>query len=146
MAVPAHDGRDFDFAKKYNLEIRQSVAPYFKDDPREDKETEKRDLINVIVKNPKNNTYLCLKWKTTDWQSFPGGGTDGEELIKAARREVAEETGYINIKFIKQIGIPFMLNFTDRIKIQMFLPISNIFFSSWKMKKEMKLKTKKKAA
>ena len=26
MAVPAHDERDFEFAKKYGLEIRQSVA------------------------------------------------------------------------------------------------------------------------
>ncbi len=27
MAVPAHDQRDFEFAKKYNLEIVQSIAP-----------------------------------------------------------------------------------------------------------------------
>lgn len=27
MAVPAHDARDFQFAKKYNLEIRQVIAP-----------------------------------------------------------------------------------------------------------------------
>jgi leucyl-tRNA synthetase len=26
MAVPAHDTRDFAFAKKYNLEIIQSIA------------------------------------------------------------------------------------------------------------------------
>ena len=27
MAVPAHDERDFEFAKKYNLEIRTSIVP-----------------------------------------------------------------------------------------------------------------------
>ncbi|MCX6567008.1 MAG: leucine--tRNA ligase [Candidatus Aminicenantes bacterium] len=27
MAVPAHDGRDFDFAKKYGLEIREVIVP-----------------------------------------------------------------------------------------------------------------------
>jgi leucyl-tRNA synthetase len=27
MAVPAHDERDFEFAKKYNHPIKQSVAP-----------------------------------------------------------------------------------------------------------------------
>jgi leucyl-tRNA synthetase len=29
MAVPAHDTRDFEFAKKYDLEIIQSIAPKF---------------------------------------------------------------------------------------------------------------------
>ncbi len=27
MAVPAHDSRDFDFAKKYNIPIRQVISP-----------------------------------------------------------------------------------------------------------------------
>jgi leucyl-tRNA synthetase len=27
MAVPAHDERDFDFAKKHNIPIIQSIAP-----------------------------------------------------------------------------------------------------------------------
>jgi leucyl-tRNA synthetase len=27
MAVPAHDERDFDFAKKYNLPIKQVIIP-----------------------------------------------------------------------------------------------------------------------
>ena len=26
MAVPAHDQRDYDFAKKYNIEIRQVIS------------------------------------------------------------------------------------------------------------------------
>ena len=28
MAVPAHDERDFEFANKYNLSIKQVVAPH----------------------------------------------------------------------------------------------------------------------
>jgi len=32
MAVPAHDERDFAFAKKYNLEIIQSIASEKKKD------------------------------------------------------------------------------------------------------------------
>ncbi|MCX6764022.1 MAG: class I tRNA ligase family protein [Candidatus Moranbacteria bacterium] len=105
MAVPAHDERDWEFAKKYDLEIKQSIAPYLKDNPQEDKKTEKREVATAIVKNPKNNTYLCLNWKTTAWKSFPTGGIDnGEDAVKSAMREIEEEAGYKNLKFIKQIG------------------------------------------
>jgi leucyl-tRNA synthetase len=31
MAVPAHDERDYEFAKKYDLEIIQSIAPFYTD-------------------------------------------------------------------------------------------------------------------
>ena len=33
MAVPAHDERDFEFAKKYNIKITQSIAPINKEHP-----------------------------------------------------------------------------------------------------------------
>jgi leucyl-tRNA synthetase len=104
MAVPAHDERDFEFAKKYNLPIKEVVAPYKIFDLRNDRETEEREVVTAIVKNPKNNKYLCLDWKITDWKSFPAGGIKGEDIVKEAKREVLEETGYKNLKFIKQIG------------------------------------------
>jgi len=107
MAVPAHDERDFEFAKKYGLEIKESVAPYDSYETKPGKETEDRELAMVIVYNPKDNAYLCMKWKTTPWQSFPAGGLDGEDPVIAAKREVLEETGYKNIKFIKEF--PFTL-------------------------------------
>lgn len=81
MAVPAHDERDFEFAKKYELEVIQSIASYTKYTPKEGKETEKRNVGVAIVRNPKDNTYLCLDWKTTTWKSFPAGGLDGNDLI-----------------------------------------------------------------
>ncbi len=61
-------------------------------------------MVTVIVKNPQNNTFLCLNWNTTEWKSFPTGGIDNDDLVEAAKREVREEKGYINIKFIKQLG------------------------------------------
>ncbi|NTU69448.1 leucine--tRNA ligase [bacterium] len=106
MAVPAHDERDFEFAKKYNVPVKEVIAPYWLDEnypPQQDKETEKREVVAIIVKNPKTGKFLVLKWKKTGWQSFPTGGLDGEDLETAARREILEETGYKNLKFIKQI-------------------------------------------
>ena len=35
MSVPAHDERDFEFARKYNLEIRLVILPLVDDDPEE---------------------------------------------------------------------------------------------------------------
>jgi leucyl-tRNA synthetase len=68
MAVPAHDERDFEFAKKYNLPIKQSVAWYSIDDtevsiPRKDKETIKRTNIIPIIKHYKEDKYYVLDWK-----------------------------------------------------------------------------------
>jgi leucyl-tRNA synthetase len=106
MAVPAHDERDFEFAAKYKIPVKEVIAPYWLDEenpPDPQKETEKREVVCIIVRNPKDNKYLVLKWSITGWQSFPTGGTDGEELVTAAKREFREETGYKNLKFIKQI-------------------------------------------
>ncbi|MFA5157746.1 MAG: class I tRNA ligase family protein [Patescibacteria group bacterium] len=108
MAVPAHDERDFEFAKKYNIEIIQSIAPkvtYFKTPPKDDLEYVERKSVEVIVRDPKTNKYLCLDWKTQPWTTFITGGVDdGETHLEAAKREVLEETGYKNIKLVKSLG------------------------------------------
>ena len=115
MAVPAHDERDWEFAKKYGIEIKTVVAPYLLDKkfpPKPDKNTKERDVVAAIVKNPKTNEYLCLEWTKTTWQSFITGGIDGEKIQEAARREVWEESGYKNLKFIKEIkGGPIFAEF-----------------------------------
>ena len=105
MAVPAHDERDWDFAKKYGLEVKQVIAPYFENNtdliPRKDKETIVRSNIHAIIKNPKTNKYLVQKWREQGWQSFVTGGVENDEdIVDAAKREVLEETGYKNLKYI----------------------------------------------
>lgn len=108
MAVPAHDERDFEFAKKYNIDVIQSIAPqvtYYKTPPKDDLPYVERDSVEVIVYDRKADKYLCLDWKNQPWTTFITGGVDsGEDYLAAAKREVLEETGYKNIKLIKSLG------------------------------------------
>jgi len=111
MAVPAHDERDFKFAKKYGLKIKQVIAPFFtksensQDKLRSDKETVSRKTAYALVLNKKTNKFLCLDWGKFGWRSgIIGGLEEGENFRDAAIREVKEETGYINIKLIKELG------------------------------------------
>jgi len=108
MAVPSHDERDFEFAKKYGLEIIQSIAPvvtYYKTPPKDELPWVERTVVEVIVYNPKTNKYLGLKWKKQPWTTFITGEVEkGEEILEAAKREVLEETGFKNIKLKKHLG------------------------------------------
>jgi 8-oxo-dGTP pyrophosphatase MutT (NUDIX family) len=101
MAVPAHDERDFEFAKKYHLPIPQSIMPV---DGVSHPGAERRHTISAIVQRPSDNKFMFLKWKQFGRISPVIGGIEGDEdALAAAEREVLEETGY-TAKAVKTIG------------------------------------------
>jgi len=132
MAVPAHDQRDYEFAKKYNLEIKEVVRPYVIDKvnaPRGDKETVVKENVHAIVFDPKEKKYLILRNKEHNWDTVVIGGIEkGESPTEAAIREIKEETGYTNLKYIKTLGAPVQAGYFAKHKDQNRLAISTCIY------------------
>lgn len=107
MAVPAHDERDFAFAKKFKLKVKQVVAPDFtlegESAPREGIETLwNRHAVDAIIENVEGTHILLIK--DGPYIHFPGGGIDaGEDKRDALKREVIEETGYCNFDIKNEV-------------------------------------------
>lgn len=97
----AHDERDVELARKYNIPLKESLQPVT-GTPQENPEF--RSSIVALLRNPKTDEVLTINWgKDNGGHIFIGGGLeDGEDVIECAKREIAEETGYSDIKFISK--------------------------------------------
>ncbi len=116
MAVPAHDERDWQFAKKYNLPVTYVVAPYFLDETENSKVRPDAKIVTrshgvALLKHWSEDKYLMLDWKN-GWTGFITGGLEHEEdPSEAMIREIQEETGYKNIRYVSTLGGPEIADF-----------------------------------
>ncbi|ETB63657.1 TPA: leucine--tRNA ligase [Candidatus Nomurabacteria bacterium] len=109
MAVPAHDERDYEFAKKYKLPINQVIIDVThdkKNPPKDGLEEIKRNTVIIFLKNRENNQYALLNWHgslegiTT---GIMGGVEEGETFEEAVFKEIKEEASISDIKIIKKL-------------------------------------------
>ena len=113
MAVPAHDERDWQFAKKYNLPIVPVVIQDFGEPlPNE----EYVEGVVVIAYDPQKKKYLALdKW--ANGVGLAGGGINrGETYEECARRELLEETGIAEVERWIKLGEPVYSHYYNNLK------------------------------
>ncbi|MCX6752442.1 MAG: class I tRNA ligase family protein [Candidatus Nomurabacteria bacterium] len=119
----AHDERDFAFAKKYNIPLRTVAEPLFvktdgEDAFQKDKPFVERNAVVCVIKHWSEDKYLLLNWKKAVWRGFVVGGIEGGEKIEdTALREIREETGYKNMRFIKSL---------PKVHSQFFQPVKKV--------------------
>ena len=107
MAVPAHDQRDFEFAEKFDLEIKQVVAP---ETGIKRTNEQRRDGGCGVIFDPETQKYAVYKSEVADKNIlglFAGGLEKGEDEEKGILREITEESGLYDFEQVEKIGETF---------------------------------------
>jgi leucyl-tRNA synthetase len=114
MAVPAHDERDFEFAKKFGLEIKEVIV----------QETgvvhpneERRDGGCAVIFDPETQKYAVAKHPDGLVRLFAGGVDEKEDLEKGVLREVTEESGLYDFAYTEKIRSCFTHYYNRRKKV-----------------------------
>lgn len=108
MAVPVHDERDFAFAQKFNIPVRQVIVPCAPDSlnpPKPGLEDVKRDTVIVHLKDKATGRFAVLDWHgslegiTT---AIMGGVENGQTPQEAALAEIREEASIESAVIVKE--------------------------------------------
>jgi leucyl-tRNA synthetase len=110
MAVPAHDERDYDFAKKYNLPIKQvvvSCAPDSKNPPQDGFKEVKRNTVIVHLRDKSTGKFALLDWHGTlegITTAIMGGVEAGQTPEEAVINEIKEEAALSDVRIVKKLS------------------------------------------
>lgn len=99
-----------------------------KDRFQNNKEIKERNNVACIIKHPTENKYLVSKWKSVNWNGFLTGGIEeGETPQDAVKKELKEETGFVDIKDIKDFNFTSHAIFYHPVKNQNRFAHYNLF-------------------
>ncbi len=114
MAVPAHDARDYEFAKKYGLPVKHVIATTKGKVLENSKEVEGSV---VVVYDKTTDKFLKLINTKSNEAWLPGGGREeGESFEQAAARELKEETGFDSFEQMIELGSPILSYYYNNLK------------------------------
>ncbi|PIZ95400.1 MAG: leucine--tRNA ligase [Candidatus Magasanikbacteria bacterium CG_4_10_14_0_2_um_filter_33_14] len=101
MAVPAHDERDFEFAKKYKLKIKEVVARKIGEML---PNSRRRDGVASVLE--REGKVCILLHRDNGEYRLPAGGFDSpeEDDYATLKREIKEETGYTQFTIADFLG------------------------------------------
>ncbi|MBI2618421.1 class I tRNA ligase family protein, partial [Candidatus Kaiserbacteria bacterium] len=100
MAVPAHDARDFEFAKKFNLSVKQVIAPEC--GIKNDTADEGQGGVALIY-DPKQDKFAVAKHISGELRLYGGGVLKSEEMTEGILREIREESGFFDFSHIEKL-------------------------------------------